>query len=899
MNFRDVGLSGLHQMVRRADEDPKDTSNSGFGLVTTIVPTLAIALVMVLLFIILRRSERRMYMPRTYLGVLRPEERTPPSSTGVVNWLRDMYKIPDEYVLQHHSMDAYLMLRFLKLISMICFVGTCLTFPVLLPVNGTGGAGKKQLDILSMSNIKKEGYARYFAHTFIAWIFVGFIFYTITRENIFYINLRQAYSLSPAYASRLSSRTVLFTAVTQDYLNADRIRRMFGVEKVKNVWLTTDTEKLQDKVKERDDAAMKLEAAETKLIVMANAARRKALKKQGHVDDEPIPSDTVGGEPDDESGSVASRWVKAADRPTHRLKMIIGKKVDTINWARSEIERLSPEIEELQAKHRAGDAKLVSSVFVEFYYQADAQAAYQSVAHNLPLHMAPRYIGLDPTQVIWENLRIKWWERIMRYTLSVGFVFALVIFWAIPTAFVGAISNLNALTNMLPWLDFIYNAPDWLRSVINSLLPSVLMSVLMALLPIILRLMAKIGGAPSLAEVELTTQNFYFAFQVVQVFLVVTIASSASSVATKIIEDPTIAAELLANNIPTASNFYISYIILQGLSFSSGALLQIGGLIVGKILGMFLDNTPRKIYTRWSTLAGLGWGTVYPVFTLLAVVAITYSCIAPLVIAFGAIGLYLFYFAYRYNMLYVSNADIDTQGKAYVRALQHITVGCYLLMGCLIGLFAIGAAGNSVAVGPLILMIIFLVFIIIYHVSLNNAMRPLINYLPKNLEAEEEALLAQEKADLHHTPDSQQPEGSVAGGSGEKGRVSNIASVDSAEKGLTGSSEPPQGNFLVRWLHPNRFSGYTQLRRLVPNPHDTTQYAPEVERDAYFHPAISAQAPLLWIPRDELGVSRQEIQHSSKVIPITDEDSWLDEKNKIHWDMDKGVPPIYQDKIRF
>ena len=208
----------------------------------------------------------------------------------------------------------------------------------------------------------------------------------------------------------------------------------------------------------------------------------------------------------------------------------------------------------------------------------------------------------------------------MRYTLSVGFVFALVIFWAIPTAFVGAISNLNALTNMLPWLDFIYNAPDWLRSVINSLLPSVLMSVLMALLPIILRLMAKIGGAPSLAEVELTTQNFYFAFQVVQVFLVVTIASSASSVATKIIEDPTSAASLLANNIPTASNFYISYIILQGLSFSSGALLQIGGLIVGKILGMFLDNTPRKIYTRWSTLAGLGWGTVYPVFTLLAVV---------------------------------------------------------------------------------------------------------------------------------------------------------------------------------------------------------------------------------------------------------------------------------------
>lgn len=206
----------------------------------------------------------------------------------------------------------------------------------------------------------------------------GFVFFTITRESIFYINLRQAYALSPAYASRLSSRTVLFTAVTEKYLNRDKVRQMFGPSKVKNVWIATDTSKLEDKVKERDDAAMKLEAAETKLIVLANKARLKALKKQGNVEDGPLTPENVGDAPDDESGSVAARWVSPKDRPTHRLKFLIGKKVDTINWARSEIERLTPEIEELQAKHRAGDAKLVSSVFVEFYQQADAQSAFQS-----------------------------------------------------------------------------------------------------------------------------------------------------------------------------------------------------------------------------------------------------------------------------------------------------------------------------------------------------------------------------------------------------------------------------------------------------------------------------------------------------------------------------------------
>lgn len=100
----------------------------------------------------------------------------------------------------------------------------------------------------------------------------------------------------------------------------------------------------------------------------------------------------------------------------------------------------------------------------------------------------------------------------------------------------------------------------------------------------------------------------------------VTLASAATSVVSDIIANPQSAATLLAQKIPRASNFYISYIILQGLAFSSGALLQIVGLILGKVLGKFLDTTPRKLYSRWATLAGLGWGTVYPVFTLLTVI---------------------------------------------------------------------------------------------------------------------------------------------------------------------------------------------------------------------------------------------------------------------------------------
>jgi hypothetical protein len=131
---------------------------------------------------------------------------------------------------------------------------------------------------------------------------------------------------------------------------------------------------------------------------------------------------------------------------------------------------------------------------------------------------------------------------------------------------------------------------------------------------------AKLGGAPTAAAVELWTQNAYFGFQVVQVFLVTTLASAASSSVQLVLSQPTEAPNLLAQHLPDASNFYISYIVLQGLTFTSGALLGIAGLVIGKVLGKFLDSSPRKIYSRWANLAGLSWGTMLPPLSLLAVI---------------------------------------------------------------------------------------------------------------------------------------------------------------------------------------------------------------------------------------------------------------------------------------
>jgi calcium permeable stress-gated cation channel len=104
----------------------------------------------------------------------------------------------------------------------------------------------------------------------------------VSRESVYYINLRQAYLISPYYANRLSSRTVLFGCVPRQELDEAKLRKIFG-DSVKNVWISGETDELNQLVKEREQTALRLEKAEIVLIKKANEARKLAIKN-GHPD---------------------------------------------------------------------------------------------------------------------------------------------------------------------------------------------------------------------------------------------------------------------------------------------------------------------------------------------------------------------------------------------------------------------------------------------------------------------------------------------------------------------------------------------------------------------------------------------------------------------------------------
>ncbi|KAF2239873.1 DUF221-domain-containing protein [Viridothelium virens] len=839
-----------------SSQDSSNNDPTASQLLSTLAPVALYAVIWLALFFVLRGRFLRYYQPRTFLSNVPDYFRTRPLDKGIFGSLKDFFRRSDEDILRKHSLDGYLLIRLLKMATITCVVGFCITAPVLFPVNATGGGGQTQLNVVNYSNVKNNQF-RYFAHAGCAWLFFGFVIYMITRESIFYINLRQAYLMSPNQTQRIHSRTVLFTSVPENLLNRDKLAAMLGVG-VKRIWIPTDTKELEEAVEERDKIALKLEGAENKLIKTANVNRSKA-KKKTHVDE------ADGGE----SGSQIERWLPRKKQPHHRTGFLglIGSKVETIPWCRSELEKVIPKVEKMQDEAFEGKGKRLSSVFVEFETMNEAQAAFQSVTHHLPLHMSPRFIGVKPKEVIWSNLRIKWWERVVRRLGANFAVTALIIFWSIPVAFVGAISNVQALTGIsaFKWLNFLNDIPPVVLGVVNGLLPSILLAVLMALLPMFLRYMAKVSGDPSQSAIELSTQNYYFAFQVVQVFLVATIGSAASSSVVQIIKNPASVTSLLSQQIPKASNFYLSYIILQGLGVVAGTLVSITGLVVAFALAKILDTTPRKMYKRWSTLGSMGMGTVYPIYTNLLVIAMCYACIAPLVLAFAAIGLALFWLAYKYEFLFVMDVGADAKGLFYPRALQHLFVGLYIAELCLVGLFAI-QLGHPGAIGPFIMMIIAVIFTALYNISLNSAISPLLQYHPKDLElldSEEDGqpLLQNGERNIGGPEYDSVPGASASAKSGaleteKEGRVlSPQASTSKPAK---------KPNFFTKFLRPDIHANHKYMRSILPK---TQSESPNTfpESFAYLHPSVKSRGVSLWVPHDPLGISRHEIRETDEV----------------------------------
>ncbi|KAI2603260.1 DUF221-domain-containing protein [Hypoxylon fragiforme] len=877
-------------MEFQAIMDPPSQPNIGLGImeakpkgsaslaaiVSAFVPTWATGLLFVAIFVLIRHRYPNIYAPRTFIGSIPEKDRTPSASRSYFNWVHTMRQVPDKFILYHESLDAFLYLRFLRTIIFICFVGCCLTWPILMPINATGGGSSTELDKIGIGNIKKKSH--YYAHAVMACVFFSFVMFTIVRERFWLIGLRQAWTLSKPVSRRLSSRTVLFLSAPRDSLEQSNIHRFFGEEALR-VWPVAKIDAIESLVSSRKSKVEQLEAAEMSLIRRAYRAGKKLAKNSnttnGILTYEAIPDS-----------------VKKSIRPRHKVDISLMKEnVDSIEWLRKKIKEEDAEIEDARKAYEIGETHGGAAVFVEFTTCAEAQRACQQVASSNLLALGPRYTGVLPNEVIWKNLTTPPARRISEEGTALMIVVATIVFWSIPSGLIGLISNIGYLAENYEWLSFLKNLPEPVIGLLSGLVPPLATSWLSKLVPGIFRYIFKSFGCPTNTATELKVQKWYYIFQVIQVFLVTAVFSGAAPVAAELmkrVKDPTSIPELLARQLPKASNFYLTYFIIQGTTSAADNLLNYSDLLSYLFYDYFFDKTPRQKFTSYTSMKGIAWGKLYPKFANFAIIAIAYSCIAPLVLGFAAAGLSLYYISYRYNLLFVIQPKIDTKGQAYTLALQHLLTGIYIAELSLFGLFVM-----RTSTGPSIIIVILLIVTVLYNVLMNKYLAPLEQFLPADLTARSEG----------------GDEGAPLLASAEEGQANTISHIQR----LGQQAHIPQTvaervlDPIARFFEPQFFASYNAMRAWLQeggsfeDEDDVQEYSEEQLRSAYLNPALTSKTPLIWLAKDPMGASKVEIsENEQNGLKASDEGAWLDEKGKVKWSVeDFSEVPIWKKGVKY
>lgn len=776
-------------------------------------------------FTLIRPYFKAIYEPRTYAPS--PSKRIGPLSHNIFLWPISIFKADYKDIINANGLDAYFFVRFLRMMIKIFLPIWFFSWVILLPTTsvGTVVGTNKGLDRFTFGNVSSDQQDRYAAHIILVYLFTGWIFYNIKIEMQEFVFTRQKHLISPVHVKSAQANTLLVTGIPAKYLNKEALHDLFRELPggVKKIWINRNLKDLPDIYDRRTAAENKLESAETQLMKTAAKLRLEAIKES-----------KKASKNKDVEAAPEHVAVPQDQRPQHRLGSIpfVGKKVDTIDWAREEIQVCTQLLEAGRAVIESDGASAntsgekdvatsyppLNSAFVMFHKQIAAHLAKEALLHHEPYRMSGKYVEVSPDDVIWANLNMNPYERKLRMVISYAATAGLIICWAFPVAFVGIVSNVYQLCATVHWLAWICTLPKVVVGIIAGILPPVLLAVLMMLLPIILRLLARFEGIPKYSGLELSLMTRFFIFQVIHSFLIVTLSSGIIAALPQLINNPTSVPTILAQQLPQASIFFLTYIILQGLSGAAAGFLQIVPLLIYYVKLFILGSTPRSIYEIKYGLQSVAWGTTFPGITLLVVISLAYSIIAPIINGLACVTFFMFFMLYKYLFLWVYEqpSTRDTGGLFFPKAIQHIFVGLYIQQLCLCALFflARNPAGRAGAAAEGGLMVALIVITAFYHAIINNSYNPLLRALPMSLANK---TYSDEGHDLIDESTPLAP---------SEGRTSDIS---------------------------------VEQRDIKGKGHEESKVLPFTKDDyGFLHPAVSRPQRTVWLADDTLGVGREE-----------------------------------------
>ncbi|KAG8909434.1 hypothetical protein FRC01_006946, partial [Tulasnella sp. 417] len=659
--------------------------------------------------------------------------------------------------IRKNGLDAYLFIRFLRVLVFIFGCFTIISWPILLAVNTVGipdNAGRDRLSRLSWGNIPTNMQIRYVAHIIIAYILTFLVIWVIRRELVTFIKLRHQFLISRSHSKLAQSKTVLITHLPDSVQTEQDLLKMltFVPGGISKVWIYRQTGELPDLFDERNDVCKQLEKAECQLLRDALKAKReeerarqdaerqtkklaaKVAKERKSSEETTAAVGLIQADVEKNERNRVSLAFGKVVRPTHRLGWIPlrGERVDTITWCKEEIVRLTEQIDKARKDVKKDQSH--GAAFVQCNLQLGANILSQVVVSDEPLRMYDKWPDVAPDDIVWRNIDDSGYETRARYVISWLAMIGLIIVWTFPVAFVGLLSNVSALCAKIHWLDWICRLSNLPQGIIQGILPPVFLAILFLILPWILRALAWYENIPRWSLISLSVYKRYYVFLVIHGFLVITLSSGLTASIPKILSNPGSVIEDLSTRLPDASTFFLTYTVTAGLTGAASALLQLVGLILYFVHRWLFGDTPRGAYQKTYVMPTADFGVILPRISLIATIAIAYSVIAPVINGLALLAAFLLWVAWKYLFTWVFDQPDagETGGLYYPLALGNLFVGLYIEQICLAGLFflATDSQGRRSSIPQGALMVVLLAITLASHVLFVHSFGPLTKHLP-------------------------------------------------------------------------------------------------------------------------------------------------------------------------
>ncbi|XP_008775844.2 CSC1-like protein At3g54510 [Phoenix dactylifera] len=343
--------------------------------------------------------------------------------------------------------------------------------------------------------------------------------------------------------------------------------------------------------------------------------------------------------------------------------------------------------------------KELSVAFVSFKSRLGAALAAQTQQHVHPLLWITEFAP-EPRDVLWNNLAIPY-RHLALYKIVVFFAaFLLTVFFIFPVTAVQGIVQFEKIKKWFPPARAVQLIPG-MSSILTGYLPSVILNGFIYIIPYAMLSMASLEGCVSKSKKEIKACSMVFYFLVGNVFFLSLLSGSLLEQIGESFTHPKDFPSHLASAVSAQSNFFMTYILTDGLSGFSLEILQFGLLIWHLIrTRTFNRGTKNDPY-----LYGFPYYRVIPIVSLAILIGMVYAVIAPLLLPFLILYFLLGYAVYVNQMHDVYEIVYDTYGQYWPHIHHYIFITIILMQITLIGLFGLKSKpGASISTVPLLIL---------------------------------------------------------------------------------------------------------------------------------------------------------------------------------------------------